>query len=237
MKTLKITMIIALAAILITACGEKEKNNSSDLKTLNDSLSYCMGVQTNNFLDTDIENFNMAAFEKGIKDAKAKKPALTEEKIRLVMTRFMQVQKDKLAKKNLDDAKKFLAENKNKPGVKVTPSGLQYKVMKEGNGPRPTINDMVKVHYHGTFINGEIFDSSVKRGQAVEIPLKQVIPGWSEGIPLMTVGSKYKFFISPELGYGPNGMGPIAPNQCLIFEVELLEIVKNPAQPNMRPMR
>jgi len=100
--------------------------------------------------------------------------------------------------------------------------------LKEGNGPKPVASDVVKVHYHGTFLNGEVFDSSIQRGQPVDIPLQSVIPGWTEGIPLMKVGSKYRFFISPELGYGANGMGPIAPNQCLIFDVELFEIVKNP---------
>ncbi len=237
MKTAKLLVVLALTALILTACGDNDKKGSTTIKTLTDSLSYCMGVQTANFLDTDIDSFNVAVFEKGIKDAKGKKPALTEEQIGSVMRRFMESQKAKIGIKNLADAKKFLAENKKKPGVVTTESGLQYTILKEGNGPRPVASDVVKVHYHGTFLNGEVFDSSVKRGQPVDIPLQSVIPGWTEGIPLMKVGSKYRFFISPELGYGANGMGPIAPNQCLIFEVELFEIVKNPAKPTMRATR
>lgn len=234
MKTAKMLVIVAITALILTACGENNKKESTTIKTLTDSLSYCMGVQTANFLETDIDSFNVAVFEKGIKDAKVKKALLTDEQIGTVMRRFMEAQKAKMGVKNLADAKKFLAENKKKPGVKTTESGLQYTVLKEGNGPRPTAADVVKVHYHGTFLNGEVFDSSVQRGQPVDIPLSSVIPGWTEGIPLMTVGSKYRFFISPELGYGTNGMGPIAPNQCLIFDVELFEIVKKPAKNAMK---
>ncbi len=228
MKIAKMLLVLALTALILTACGDNDKKGSTTLKTLTDSLSYCMGVQTANFLETDIDSFNVKVFEKGIKDAKGKKSALTDEQIGGVMRRFMEAQKAKMGVKNLADAKKFLAENKKKPGVITTESGLQYTVLKEGNGPRPVRTDVVKVHYHGTFLNGEVFDSSVQRGQPVDIPLTSVIPGWTEGIPLMKCGSKYRFFISPELGYGANGMGPIAPNQCLIFDVELFEIVKTP---------
>lgn len=124
-------------------------------------------------------------------------------------------------------SKKFLEENAAKEGVQVTASGLQYLVLQEGTGASPAATDTVKVHYEGTLINGQIFDSSIKRGEPVEFPLNHVIPGWTEGLQLMKVGAKYRFFIPSELAYGEHGAGEmIPPNSALIFEVELLDIVK-----------
>lgn len=117
-------------------------------------------------------------------------------------------------------------ENAKREEVKTTESGLQYEVIEEGNGPKPTAEDKVRVHYHGTTIDGEVFDSSVDRGEPTEFPLNGVIKGWTEGIQLMPVGSKYKFYIPSELAYGEQGaQGAIEPNSALIFEVELLDIV------------
>jgi FKBP-type peptidyl-prolyl cis-trans isomerase FklB len=121
---------------------------------------------------------------------------------------------------------KYLAENKTKAGVVTLPSGLQYSIMKEGTGEKPASTDKVKVHYHGTLIDGSIFDSSVERGQPAEFGVTQVIQGWVEALQLMPVGSKWKLFIPSNLAYGPQGPPSIGPNQVLIFEVELLEIVK-----------
>lgn len=120
----------------------------------------------------------------------------------------------------------FLEENKTKEGVIALPSGLQYKVVKEGNGPKPVETSNVKVDYHGTTIDGTVFDSSVDRGQPAQFPLNQVIKGWTEGLQLMPVGSKYIFYIPYDLAYGPQGTGPIPPFATLIFEVELYEILK-----------
>jgi FKBP-type peptidyl-prolyl cis-trans isomerase FklB len=121
----------------------------------------------------------------------------------------------------------FLAENKKKPGVVTLPSGLQYTIMKKGDGPIPAAADTVRCHYHGTLIDGSVFDSSVERGQPAEFPVSGVIQGWVEALQLMPVGSKWKLFIPSNLAYGDNQMGPkIAPGSTLIFEVELLEIVK-----------
>ena len=134
-------------------------------------------------------------------------------------------QKKKVADENAKVSADFLAENAKKDGIKVTESGLQYEVITEGNGASPKATDVVKVHYEGTLISGQIFDSSIKRGEPVEFPLNQVIPGWTEGVQLMKVGSKYRFFIPSNLAYGEQGAGGmIAPNSALIFEVELLEI-------------
>ena len=124
-------------------------------------------------------------------------------------------------------AKNSWKKNAAKEGVQVTASGLQYLVLQEGTGASPAATDTVKVHYEGTLINGQIFDSSIKRGEPVEFPLNHVIPGWTEGLQLMKIGAKYRFFIPSELAYGEHGAGEmIPPNSALIFEVELLDIVK-----------
>ncbi|MCI7555306.1 MAG: FKBP-type peptidyl-prolyl cis-trans isomerase [Bacteroidales bacterium] len=120
----------------------------------------------------------------------------------------------------------FLAANKLREGVITTESGLQYEVIKQGKGPKPTADSKVKVHYHGTLIDGTVFDSSVDRGEPIEFSLNQVIKGWTEGVQLMPVGSKYKFYIPQDLGYGSRAAGQIPPYSTLIFEVELLGIVK-----------
>ena len=123
--------------------------------------------------------------------------------------------------------KKFLADNAKRSGVTTTKSGLQYEILKEGNGPKPAATDTVVVHYHGTTIEGKVFDSSVKRGKPATFPVNQVIPGWTEALQLMPVGSKWKLVIPSELAYGPRGAGAdIKPNSVLVFEVELLEIKK-----------
>lgn len=133
--------------------------------------------------------------------------------------------KNEKAAANLQEGMDFLATNKTKAGVTELPSGLQYEVMTEGTGPKPQPTDKVLCHYHGTLINGTIFDSSVQRGQPAAFPLNQVIKGWTEGVQLMGVGSKWRFFIPPHLGYGDRQVGPtIGPNTTLIFEVELLGI-------------
>jgi FKBP-type peptidyl-prolyl cis-trans isomerase FklB len=128
---------------------------------------------------------------------------------------------------NLKAAQEFLAENKKKAEVKETASGLQYMVLNEGTGESPTASNVVKVHYHGTLPDGTVFDSSVERGKPAEFPLNRVIPGWTEGVQLMKEGAKYRFFIPPDLGYGERGAGPnIGPNQLLIFEVELIDVME-----------
>lgn len=133
--------------------------------------------------------------------------------------------KEEKSAANLKAGQDFLAVNKQKPGVVELPSGLQYEIIKEGTGPKPTAFDKVTCHYHGTLINGTIFDSSVQRGQPAAFPLSAVIKGWTEGVQLMPMGSKWRFFIPPHLGYGDRQVGPtIGPNSTLIFEVELLGI-------------
>jgi FKBP-type peptidyl-prolyl cis-trans isomerase len=174
------------------------------------------------------------SLSKGITDQLAGKPKLDEAKMREALneltTRQQAAQKEKNAAssaKNKAEGAAYLEKNKAKAGVKVTASGLQYEVIKAGSGPRPKATNTVRVHYTGTLIDGTKFDSSVDRGQPAEFPLNGVIKGWTEGVALMPVGSKYKFTIPSELAYGSNGAGAqIGPDAVLIFEVELLKIVK-----------
>lgn len=141
-----------------------------------------------------------------------------------IADKLFQMKKQK-SEENLKAGEDFLATNKNKEGIVALPSGLQYEVIKEGEGPKPTAYNSVTCHYHGTLINGTVFDSSVQRGRPATFPLNQVIKGWTEGVPLMNVGSKYRFFIPPHLGYGDRQVSAeIGPNSTLIFEVELLGI-------------
>jgi FKBP-type peptidyl-prolyl cis-trans isomerase FkpA len=133
-------------------------------------------------------------------------------------------QRSSMASINATEGDKFLLENRGKEGVQITDSGLQYMVVVMGDGPKPVATDKVTVHYRGTLLNGEEFDSSYSRNQPTSFQLDQVIPGWTEGVQLMPVGSKFMFYISPNLAYGPDGGGPIGPNSTLIFEVELLSI-------------
>ena len=175
------------------------------------------------------------SLKKALEDAQ-KKPNIklddaAREAIKTTVSQKMQEeqvkQRDEAASKAQAEGEKFLAENAKKEGVKTTASGLQYEVLTEGSGTSPTAADEVTVHYKGTLINGEEFDSSIARGQPVTFPLGNVIEGWTEGVQLMKPGAKYKFYIPSKLGYGERGAGvKIGPNQTLIFEVELIEVKK-----------
>ncbi len=177
---------------------------------------------------------NNNAFVNGFMDvAKKGDVKISEEEALKVLTKYQQVMMAKrqteeaaALTENIKKGEEFLAANKSKDGVKVTSSGLQYKVITLGTGAKPLATDKVKVHYKGTLLDGTEFDSSYKRGTPAEFPLANVIKGWTEGLQLMPVGSKYEFYIPSELAYGKQGPPSIGPNQALIFEVELLEIVK-----------
>lgn len=208
----------------------------SDIKlnTQRDSLAYAVGVQLGMSLKQDSLNLDPDIISAAVKDVfNAPKTLLSNQEIMRQLKiaqgeiqARQQRKKDAVKNENMKAAEEFLAKNKEKPGVKVTESGLQYEVMKEGSGESPAASDNVKVHYHGTLPDGTVFDSSVERGKPAEFPLNRVIPGWTEGVQLMKEGAKYKFYIPPELGYGERGAGQnIPPNQLLIFEVELLEVM------------
>jgi FKBP-type peptidyl-prolyl cis-trans isomerase FklB len=203
------------------------------LKTQKDKVSYAIGVNIGMSLKKDSVDVDPAIFLRGLKDAVAAgKLAMTEDEMRTVMTALQSELRKKQeetmqaagqANKKAGDA--FLAENKTKEGVVTLPSGLQYKILKEGTGPKPAATDTVVCNYRGTLIDGKEFDSSYKRGQAATFPVSGVIKGWTEAVQLMPVGSKWQLFIPGDLAYGNRGAGPdIGPGTMLIFEVELLSI-------------
>ncbi|MFM8839700.1 MAG: FKBP-type peptidyl-prolyl cis-trans isomerase [bacterium] len=220
----------------VQACSQSsDKGASMELKTQKDKASYSIGVSIGKNLKDQKVDITTDILVKGLLDAyTGAKTQLTEKEMGDVLTQFQQEimakAQEEAAKKggeNKTKGEKFLADNKNKPGVKSTPSGLQYSVITEGTGPKPTASSTVKVHYTGKLIDGTTFDSSVDRGEPVEFPLNGVIKGWTEGVQLMSKGSKYKFYIPAELAYGERGAGnAIGPNETLVFEVELLDIVK-----------
>jgi FKBP-type peptidyl-prolyl cis-trans isomerase FklB len=201
---------------------------TNPMKNGNDSMSYAIGLSLAQFYKQQgIEKFNSALVSKGMSDATKGTPLMNEEQMNMSISNYLQQLKGEKAAANKKVGAEFLAANKSKPGVVTLPSGLQYIVVKEGTGAKPTINDKVKCHYHGTLIDGTIFDSSVERGQPIDFPVNGVIKGWVEALQLMPVGSKWKLFIPSELGYGDNQAGAkIGPGSTLIFDVELIDIVK-----------
>ncbi|MBR5296720.1 MAG: FKBP-type peptidyl-prolyl cis-trans isomerase [Parabacteroides sp.] len=194
-----------------------------------DKISYALGLSIgNNFQNSGINNLQVEDFVKGLNDVlSGAQPAISYDEAKQVINEyFMNLQKQNL-ELNKNAGEEFLAINKEKAGVVTLASGLQYQVLQNGEGVKPTAQDKVKCHYHGTLINGTVFDSSVQRGQPAVFGVSQVIPGWVEALQLMSVGSKWRLFIPAELAYGEQGAGDvIEPNSTLIFDVELLEIVK-----------
>ncbi len=200
-----------------------------------DSVSYAVGVLVAQNFKSQKVTLNPEMVAKGFASVSTGGTLLiSEQECQAVMNNFMmknqQAQAAEQAKQfepNRIEGEKFLAANKSKDSVVTTASGLQYKVIKMGDGPKPVASDKVKVHYHGTLINGEIFDSSLQRGEPISFPVSGVIPGWVEALQLMPVGSKFKLYIPQELAYGIRSAGPnIKPYSALIFEVELLAIEK-----------
>lgn len=194
-----------------------------------DKVSYALGLSIgNNFQNSGIKDLQVEDFVQGLNDVLTEaKPALSYDEAKQVINDyFMKLQQEKL-EINKKAGEEFLSINKHKAGVVELPSGLQYEVLKNGTGAKPTANDKVKCHYHGTLINGQVFDSSVQRGEPAVFGVSQVIPGWVEALQLMPVGSKWRLFIPSNLAYGERGAGEaIEPNSTLIFDVELLDIEK-----------
>lgn len=203
-------------------------------RNITDTFSYAIAMSTASFFkDKGINQVNMAMVQKAFEDVmKKNQPALTPDQMnQAIMNRMQSIQRDKTAVARKEGVA-FLAANKNKPGVVTLPSGLQYQILKEGNGPKPKATDKVKVHYHGTLIDGTVFDSSVDRGQPISLSLGNVIAGWTEALQLMPVGSKWKLFIPSELGYGDRDAGPVIKGgSTLIFDVELIAIEAPDAAP------
>ena len=194
-----------------------------------DKVSYALGLSIgNNFQNSGINDLQIEDFVKGLKDILGgQTPEISYDEAKQVINDyFMKLQKEKF-EINKKAGEEFLNINEGKAGVVTVPSGLQYQVLQKGEGPKPTASDKVKCHYHGTLINGTVFDSSVQRGEPAVFGVSQVIPGWVEALQLMPVGSKWRLFIPSDLAYGEHGAGEaIEPNSALVFDVELLDIVK-----------
>lgn len=217
--------VSAVAIIIIaSSCGKKNSSNVK-LANANDSLSYAIGLDVgSSFSQSDLKDLNLQMFLRGIQDQLDSIPAFEEQEARQYIQ--SEIQKKAQAKSEVEKeaGKKFLEENKTKAGVQTTASGLQYKVISEGTGIKPTATDTVEVHYHGTLPDGTVFDSSMDRGKTVEFVLNQVIPGWTEGVQLMPVGSEYEFYVPENLGYGSQAMGKIKAYSTLIFKVQLIGV-------------
>jgi len=205
----------------------KSAGTAVAMKSGLDSLSYALGLSLAQFYKQQgITKVNTVLVSKAINDAlKGGKPLLDEEQSNLCITNYLQQMKDEKSSGNKKAGEEFLASNKSKQGVVTLPSGLQYQILTAGTGPKPTATDTVRCHYHGTLIDGKVFDSSVDRGQPAEFPVGAVIKGWVEALQLMPVGSKWRLFLPSDLAYGDNQAGPsIGPGSTLIFDVELLGI-------------
>lgn len=234
-KAVKLTAIAAAIAV-VSACGA-DKKESVKPETEAQKQSYALGASMGRYLKNNLEqnaeigvNLEQEMIIGGIQDALGDKVQLTDEEIETVMTgleskvRKLRAEKqEKLASAAKDAGIKFLEENAKRSEVTVTESGLQYEVLQEGEGEKPTAESTVTVHYHGTLIDGTVFDSSVERGETISFGLNRVIPGWTEGLQYMSKGAKYKFYIPSELAYGPRNAGAIPPHSALIFEVELFD--------------
>ena len=204
------------------------KKTSVKNKLYMDKLSYALGLSMgNNFKSSGIQTLSVTDFANGVKAVyEGEKPEMTYDEAKQVINDFFTQLQREVNDRNRAEGEAFLAENKKKSGVVVLPSGLQYEVLTEGKGKKPAATDRVQCHYHGTLINGEVFDSSIERGEPAVFGVSQVIPGWVEALQLMPEGSKWRLFIPSDLAYGENGAGgKIAPNSTLIFDVELLKVL------------
>jgi FKBP-type peptidyl-prolyl cis-trans isomerase FklB len=227
MKLKQLMLPAVVVAMMAASCNAQDKKKSdASMKNEKDSISYGLGVSIgNNFKTSNLDSIDVDLLAKGMRDVFAGKPAITQEEADKAINAFMMKREKVKGEENIAKGNAFLEQNKKKPGVITTPSGLQYSVIKEGTGAKPTLNDKITAHYHGTLIDGTVFDSSVDRGQPASFPVSGVIPGWTEALQMMSVGSKWKLVIPSNLAYGERGAGgKIAPNSVLVFEVELLSI-------------
>lgn len=193
-----------------------------------DKLSYALGLSMgHNFLGSGIKSLNVEDFAKGVEAVyKQEKPEISFDEAKRIINEFFSNLQDQIAGENKRAGEEFLAENAKRPGVVTLPSGLQYEVLTEGKGRKPKATDKVQCHYHGTLIDGQVFDSSIQRGTPAVFGVNQVIPGWAEALQLMPEGSRWKLYIPSALAYGEQGAGGSIPaNAALVFEVELIKIL------------
>ncbi len=224
------TIILTLVAVFsLSACmgQKKDKQAKQNLETELDSVSYGIGISIAKNLQKDgLDNIDVDLLSKGLNDVFQENDLkVSQEEAMAVIQAYVGKAQEKKMAAAKEEGAKFLEENAKNEGVVVLPSGLQYMVLEEGDGPKPTGEDKVTTHYHGTLLDGTVFDSSVERGEPVSFAVNGVIPGWTEALQLMSVGSKWKLFIPSDLAYGDRGAGgQIGPNETLIFEVELISI-------------
>jgi len=229
-------LYLVVAALLMAASSSCQQGGPANVKleTTVDSVSYAIGVLVGANNNQQLKNvpegdkMNLEAVSNAFQTiTMGKELQISEEDANKIVQKFFTDASQREAQENLEKGNKFLEENKAREGVHTTESGLQYEIITEGTGEKPAATDRVRVHYHGTLIDGTVFDSSVERGEPVVFGVTQVIPGWTEALELMPVGSKWKIYLPADLGYGERSPGgDIGPNEALIFEVELLEIVK-----------
>ena len=231
---MKNSIIYGLVVVLALSASCQQAGKTVKLESNIDSVSYAIGVLVgaNNAKQLEAApgggDINREAMSAAFHASSVgEETAMTPEEANELVRKFFEGAGEREAQKNLEEGNAFLEKNKAREGVTTTESGLQYEILTEGTGPKPTAEDQVRVNYHGTLIDGKVFDSSVDRGEPVVFGVSQVIPGWTEALELMPVGSKWKIYLPSSIGYGERGAGgDIGPNSALIFEVELLEIVK-----------
>ncbi|MBZ2170294.1 FKBP-type peptidyl-prolyl cis-trans isomerase [Marinobacter sp. F4216] len=232
---MKKTMLALAVAGLVAGCSApQETPEDPKLDSTNEKVSYGMGLVLGERMKNDLPDLQMDQFLQGIQHGHAgdeETQRMTREEIQEALMTYQQdlqeqqvKQMEELAQKNKKAGEAFLAENSAREEVTTTESGLQYEVLAEGDGDKPAATDTVQVHYTGELLSGEVFDSSRERGEPVTFALNQVIPGWTEGLQLMSEGARYKLFIPAELAYGPGGNRAIGPNETLVFDVELLDV-------------
>ena len=224
---------LALSLSSLAYGADEERALNDTLKTPIERLSYALGLDIGSSLKRLETEIDLGMFVRGVEDSlRGTKPLLTPQKAAEIKDEFFRKMREERARKmkesgekNLKEGEAFLSENKKKEGIVTTGSGLQYMVLRQGDGPKPKSSNRVKVHYSGTLLDGTEFDSSYKRGQPATFAVTGVIPGWTEALQLMNVGSKYRLFVPSNLAYGERGSPPrIGPNAVLIFDVELLAI-------------
>lgn len=227
MKKLGTSGLLILAIFAFSTCNSTSSFKASKPKNDTDSASYMIGISIGyNLKDQKVPDVNVDLIAKGIAEVLNNDSTVTVQEAQTFLQAYFTEVREKEAIINKDEGLAWLDNNKDKPGVTVTESGLQYKVIQEGTGNSPTVTDKVKCHYEGRLLDGTVFDSSYERGQPAEFMLRGVIRGWTEGLQLMKEGGKYELYVPSDLAYGPRGGGKlIGPNATLIFTIELLEIL------------
>jgi FKBP-type peptidyl-prolyl cis-trans isomerase len=233
MKIKSLLLFATVISFIAASCQQGGTGKNVKLESEIDSTSYALGILIGQQNKQGLESFpggediDIAIMtEAFLRYLKGEATLMDPMEANEIVGNFFERAGNREAQKNLEDGNAFLENNKKREGVFVTESGLQYEIIEQGDGPKPGEDDVVKVHYHGTLMDGTVFDSSVDRGEPVEFPVGQVISGWVEALQLMSVGSRWKIYLPGELGYGERGAGgDIGPNSVLIFEVELIDIV------------